>query len=129
MARHKQTSSEQTFMSKLAMAVAIALVAGVAGYGIGGRSGLSPVEVAVAPEAVEVGPAAPAAAPGLAIAPDAVKPAGQAAQAPATPAERLDDLSQSVGTVCETPSGECLVGQAPINSYCECYGAAGRIVR
>lgn len=114
-------------MSKLAMAVAIAVLAGVAGYGIGGRSGLTPIEVAAAPEAVEAIPAATA--PGLTVPPEAVQPAGQGAQAPVTPAQRLDDLSQSVGTVCETPSGECLVGQAPINSYCQCGDAAGRIVR
>lgn len=120
MADHKQTASEQSVMNKLAMALAVALVAGAAGYGIGGVAGpglLKPVEA-------PMGDAAPAPQP---VAANPREAGGVPAPAPA---KRLDSImGQSVGTVCETPEGECLVGQAPINSYCECYGSAGRIVR
>ena len=113
-------------MNRLAKAAAIALVAGAAGYGIGAVAGpglLRPADLPAAAEAVETAPRPVAASP------DAVSRATPQPVAP-SPAERLGDVvGQSVGTVCETPEGECLVGQAPINSYCECGGSAGRVVR
>ncbi|WP_108259008.1 hypothetical protein [Mangrovicoccus ximenensis] len=38
-------------------------------------------------------------------------------------------ISQSTGTICSTPRGECVVPQGPINSFCTCGGTPGRIVR
>jgi hypothetical protein len=40
-----------------------------------------------------------------------------------------DYLSQSYGTICETPRGECTVSPKPINSLCSCNGAPGKIIR
>ena len=123
MAGDGQTGSEQSVMNKLAMALAVALVAGAAGCGIGAVAGpglLKPADLPAAAEQAETAPRAVAASPGTEL-PGAAAP---------SPAERLGDVvGQSVGTVCETPEGECLVGQAPINSYCECGGSAGRVVR
>lgn len=123
MARDGQTGSEQSVMHKLAMALAVALVAGAAGYGIGAVAGpglLKPADLPAAAEAVPTAARPVAASPGT----------GLSGAAAPSPGERLGDVvGQSVGTVCETPEGECLVGQAPINSYCECGGSAGRVVR
>lgn len=41
----------------------------------------------------------------------------------------LSVAQQTVGTVCETPSGECTVSPAPILSVCYCGGAIGTITR
>ena len=123
MAGDGQTGSEQSVMHKLARALAVALVAGAAGYGIGAVAGpglLKPADLPAAAEAVPTAPRPVAASPGTGFPGAAAPSAG----------ERLGDVvGQSVGTVCETPEGECLVGQAPINSYCECGGSAGRVVR
>lgn len=123
MAGDGQTGSEQSVMHKLAMALAVALVAGAAGYGIGAVAGpglLKPADLPAAAEAVPTAARPVAASPGTGFPGAAAPSAG----------ERLGDVvGQSVGTVCETPEGECLVGQAPINSYCECGGSAGRVVR
>ena len=55
MAGDGQTGSEQSVMHKLAMALAVALVAGAAGYGIGAVAGpglLKPADLPAAAEAV-----------------------------------------------------------------------------
>lgn len=38
-------------------------------------------------------------------------------------------LVQSHGTVCETSGGECSVSPLPINSFCTCGSAPGKITR
>lgn len=40
-----------------------------------------------------------------------------------------DYISQSYGTVCETPRGECTVSPKPINGLCSCGDAPGKITR
>lgn len=43
--------------------------------------------------------------------------------------EKMEILSQSYGTVCETPRGECTVSPLPINGLCTCGGTPGKIIR
>ncbi len=73
---------------------------------------------------------------GSSVAPFAMETASTAGlvpqAAPATPTRdgySTDRLSQSYGTVCETPRGECTVSPKPINGFCTCNGAPGKIIR
>lgn len=71
---------------------------------------------ALAPTAVEIAPAYPQSR--------AAKPSAMSSGY-----EKPDYLSQSYGTVCETPRGECTVSPKPINSLCTCGSSPGKIIR
>ena len=100
-------------MAKIAIVLAVVTMSGFAGY----RMLDSDTD---APQAVSLGDPAQL---------EEAAPPSAAPPVPGSLGKTRSIIGQASGTVCSTSQGECIVPQAPINSYCTCTGTPGGIVR
>jgi hypothetical protein len=112
-------------MIKLGILFSLAAIAGAVGFGLMGKDEI-PKTAEVPVSVTERAAPAPQPAPFV-----TTRSLSRAPAAAPTQVDRARDylMSQNMGTVCSTKIGECYVSQGPINSYCDCNGAPGRIVR